>query len=132
MMAKNAKPVANDDEEAAEELLRKAKYGKDDVENSDEDEDEASETDESNDESEDASDEDGQTDDEAEDENSEDESTDDSDEEDSDFVKEFPNIKGNTLEEYAREMEKTLRLSNTEGKRLADELTKLKDSSSDD
>jgi len=121
-MAKNADTtVADDDTKVTEEDLRKAKYGEDDVESSDKETDEASEAEGTEEESEEAGDDDGKTDTDAEEDESEEEDKTASDEDDSEFVKEFPNIKGDTLEDYARSLESTIRESSNEGKRLADE-----------
>lgn len=122
-MAKNAK-VADDDTEVSEDMVSELKKAKDDVETSQE-ADEPTEAEESEDESEETSEEEGKTDDSQEEETEDSESE--SDEESSEFVKEFPNIKGDTLEDYTRELERTLQLSNTEGKRLSDELKKKSD-----
>ena len=122
-MAKPDAKVVDDDTKTTEEDLRKLKYGEDEVETSQE-ADETSETEETEEDSEEVSEEEGKTDD-SQDEETEEESDDDSDEESSEFVKEFPNIKGDTIEEYTRELEKTQRLSQQEGKRLSDELKKV-------
>lgn len=100
-----------------EEDLRDLKYPKDDVETSDNEEDEPSEDTDTEDDSEEAGEEDGKTDDSQEEESEEEPPT---------FVKEFPHIKGDTPEEYARNLEKTKRESDTEGKRLYDENQELK------
>jgi hypothetical protein len=104
-MATNADPVVDDDKQVTEEDLRDLKYGNDEVETSKE-ADETDDTDEPEEDSEEAGDEDGQTDDEATDESEETdqpESADDS----AEYVKEFPQIKGDTLEEYTRNLEKS-------------------------
>lgn len=97
--------VADDDKEVTEEDLRKLKYGEEEVESSQKDTDESSEPEETEEESEETGEVDGQTDDQAEDEESEEEAETESDEDTSEFVKEFPNIKGETPEEYARNLE---------------------------
>jgi len=117
-MAKNAEEVVDDDKEVTEEDFRKIKE-EGEVESSEEqDESQESETQEESEEA----DEDETS--ESQEEESEEESNDEADEDASDFVKEFPNIKGETIEDYTRELEKTVRLSNIEGKRLSDELKK--------
>lgn len=127
-MAKNAdEPVVDDDAKVTEEDLRKDKYGDGEVEEA-KVSDETPEPETSAEESKEASEDDGKTDDQTEDEETEETDTTESDS--SDFVKEFPNIKGDNLEDYARELERTLQLSNTEGKRLSDAL-KTKESSSE-
>lgn len=98
--------------QVTEDDLRDLKYSSDGVEDSNE----SDEPDEpTEDESTEDGTEDGKTDDQAEEADSQEEAT---------FVKEFPNIKGDTLEEYVKELEKTQRLSTAEGKRLAEELAK--------
>jgi len=124
-MAKNAKKVVDDDTTVPDDIVEDLKKAKDEVENSQE-EDDTSETKESTDESEGTGEEEGKTDDSQEEEAEETEQE--SDEDSSEFVKEFPNIKGDTLEDYTRELERTLQLSNTEGKRLSDELKKQESS----
>jgi len=132
-MAQNA--TNQDDESSAtnestrttEEDLRKLKYGEEDVDGSDEDiQDETSEADEGDEDTEVAGDDDSKTVDETEDDDSEEDSNESSDDDDSEFVKEFPNIKGDTLVDYARNLESTMSSSNKEGKRLADENQALK------
>ena len=120
-MAKNAKKVVDDDTTVPDDIVEDLKKAKDEVENSQE-EDDTSKTEESTDESKETGEEEGKTDDSQEEEAEETEQE--SDEDSSEFVKEFPNIKGDTLEDYTRELERTLQLSNTEGKRLSDELKK--------
>ena len=107
-----------DDPKVTDEAIEDLKKAKDEVETSQE-ADETSKTEEDQEESEETSEEEGKTDD------SQDEETEEESEESSEFVKEFPNIKGDTLEEYARELEKTQRLSEQEGKRLSNELKAL-------
>lgn len=129
-MAQNADDTDGNEEEisgttgdsirqAAEEL-RQIKYGEGNVEPS-EDDSEDDETTGSDDDEDDAgtgADDDGKTDGESED----DASTEDA----SEFVKELPNIKGDTVVDYARNLESTIRESSNEGKRLADENAELK------
>lgn len=120
-MAKNAdKPADDDSTKVTEDDLRKDKEAAEVEAAKAEDE---TATDEATDkESEETGEEAVKTDDQTKDEESEETDETESDEDASEFVKEFPNIKGETLEDYAREMEKTLQLSNAEGKRLSDEL----------
>lgn len=103
-MATNA-DSDDDSKKVTEDDLRNLKYGQDGVEDSKEtdESEEAEETEES----EETSDEDGQTADEA----TEDETSD-------EFVKEFPYIKGDTPEEYARNLEKAYGNSFAELKRI--------------
>jgi len=98
--------VADDDKPVTEADLHDLKYPKDEVETSEE-ADETSEGEETEEETKETEgEEDGQTDDQAEkDEESEEESKETTDEETSEFVKEFPNIKGDTPEEYAKNLE---------------------------
>lgn len=120
-MATNAdnNNVDDDDKQVSEEDLRDLKYPKDDVETSDSEEDEASEEeDDSEEESEDTGDEDGQTDDEAEEGESEEDEKTDSDDDTPDFVKQFSHIKGETPEEYARNLEIAYQNSTAEALRL--------------
>lgn len=95
-----------DDAEVTEDDLRDLKYGSDEVETSNE-EDESNESNE-NEESEDGE-EDGQTDDQTE------------ESQDSTFVKEFPQIKGDTPEEYAKNLEAAYGQSFAELKRIRDD-----------
>lgn len=124
--------VVDDDTRVTEDDLRRDKeqllsvedpLGSDETDESDESDDDGSE---------DTGTDDGQTDDQAEDEDSEDDSTDDSDEETSEFVKEFDNIKGDTLEDYARSLEEAYRNSTTEAIRLKQENDGLKSTTSAD
>lgn len=109
-MATNAdEVVVDDDKEVTEDDLRNLKYGDDGVETT-EVEDDPTTTDEDAEESDETSEEDGQTDDQA----TEDEEQSDS----TDFVKEFPNIKGDTPEEYAKNLEKAYQESTKEALRL--------------
>lgn len=126
-MATNADAVVDDDKQVTEEDLRELKYGKDDVETSEE-ADETDDTEETEEDSEETGDDDGQTDDDTEDDESEEESTDDSDDDTSDFVKEFPNIKGDTPEEYAKNLEAAYKNSTAEFQRLRSETAASGDS----
>lgn len=105
-------PVVDDDKPVTEEDLRDLKYPKDGVEPSDKEEDEPSSTDDED--TEDSE------------EKGEDDSQDDSSEEDEDdsdsetFVKEFPNIKGDTLEEYTKNLGIAYKNSTAEALRLKD------------
>lgn len=103
---------ADDTQKTTEEDLRNLKYGESEVETSsgDTDEDETTGSDDSEEESEEAGEEDGQTDDDTE----EAEDTEDSGE----FVKELPNIKGDTVADYARNLEKAYQESTKEALRL--------------
>lgn len=132
-MATNADENAADDSEnvSDEEALRRAKYDSDDVDTSQE-EDETDAQDEADDDSADAGDDDGQTDDSADDDDSEDESQDDSDDDDSGYVKRFENIKGDTLEDYTRNLEEAYDNSTAEAIRLKRENDGLKTGESDD
>lgn len=106
-MATNADPsVAVDDSPTTEEDLRNLKYGDTEVETT-KVEDEPEEPEETQEES-DKGEEDGQTDTPAEEES----------QDDSQFVKELPSIAGDTLEEYARNLEKAYQNSTTEALRL--------------
>lgn len=131
-MAKNAdgKKDADDTRAAVtEEDLRKDKYGADGVDTSDKDEDETDSDDESDDDGADGKDGEDNGDESSDDDTDSEDSEDDSDEDSDDderFVKEFDNIKGDTLPEYARNLEKTLRLSQTEALRLVEENKQLK------
>lgn len=119
--------ATNESTKTTEDDLRKLKYGEEDVDGSDEDiQDETSEADESDEDAEVVGDDDGKTTDETADDDSEEDSDESSDDDDSEFVKEFPNIKGDTLVDYARNLESTISSSNKEGKRLADENLALK------
>lgn len=130
MAGKNpAPPVVDDDTKVTEEDLRKDKYGDGEVE-APKEADETPDPETSEDKSEETSEDGGKTDDQTEDEEAEETDTTESADDSSEFVKEFPNIKGDNLEDYARELERTLQLSNVEGKRLSDAL-KTKESSSE-
>lgn len=113
-MATNAEDtVVDDDKEVTEEDLRALKYGSEEVETSEE-EDDSTDTDESTQDSDDAGEGDGQT----------GTDTEDGEEEDTSdkpaFVKQFPNIKGDTPEEYAKNLEEAYNNSTAEFKRLRD------------
>lgn len=115
-MATNADgEVDNDDKTVTAQDLYDLKYGADEVENSKES-DETDKTEESNEE-EQSGEEDGQTADQATDESEESDEQDSNDEE-SGFVKELPNIKGATVEEYARSLEEAYKQSTAEALRL--------------
>jgi len=122
-MATNAKDqVADDDKEVTEEDLRKLKESVEVETSQEEDETTDNET-----KSEDASEEDSKTDQSQEDE-SEAESDDEADEDTSEFVKQYPNIKGDTLDEYARGIEEAYQNSTSEAlrlKKLLDEATSI-------
>lgn len=120
----STKEVVDDDKAVTEADLRDLKYSTDDVETSDE-ADEASEGEENEDDTEEAGEEEDNTDD------SQEEDTDDSDEtetDSSDFVKEFKNIKGDTPEEYARNLEEAYKNSTAEALRLKNLADAPKDS----
>lgn len=113
-MATNAEETAVDDsKEVTEDDLRDLKYGSADVETSKE-EDETEETNEDTDDSEETGEEaETNSDDQAEETEETDEESD-----DSVFVKKFPNIKGDSPEEYARNLEAAYENSTTEFHRL--------------
>lgn len=110
-MATNAEePVVDDNKEVTEDDLRSLKYDDAGVETSQNEEDEpAEDTEEETEESEDTGDDS--------DVESEDDEQSDSSEEPS-FVKEFPNIKGDTPEEYAKNLEEAYKNSTAEALRL--------------
>lgn len=111
MTETNSDPVVDDDKPVTEEDLRDLKYGEDGVETP-KGEDEPDEAAEESEESEEASEE-VETDDQA-----------DEEEDSSDppsFVKEFPHIKGDTPEEYARNLEIAYGHSFGELKRIREE-----------
>ncbi len=113
-MATNAEPVVDDNKEVTDEDWKAVKYGKDEVETSDEtEEDETSESEDTGEESEEAEDEESQNEEESIDEDSEEES-----EEAPEFVKQFVNIKGDTAEEYAKNLEEAYKNSTAEALRL--------------
>ena len=121
-MATNA-DTAVDDSPTTEEDLRNLKYGDAGVEISDNTEtDEPAETEETAEESE-QGEEDGQTEDQTEEE-SQDDST--------QFVKELPSIAGDTLEEYARNLEKSYQNSTAEALRLKELLDQNQTSVTED
>lgn len=110
--------VADDDKPVTEDDLRDLKYDKDGVETSQKDADEptkSTEEDETTEET--VAEEEGETD--SEEESSEEQST---------FVKEFPNIKGDTPEEYAKNLEIAYQNSTAEALRLKDATTATADS----
>ncbi len=120
-MATNADSTADDDgKEVTTQDLHDLKYGKDGVEGESSDETDGAE--ESGEESAEAS--------EGDETNSDDQATDESEESDEQgsdddeagFVKKFPHIKGDTLEEYLRNVEKSYENSTTEAMRLKGEL----------
>lgn len=114
-MATNAKnPVVDDDTTSPEDILRKAKYPEEEVETSKE-EDETTKVDTPDEETEEDGEEEQNS--ESQDEDSEETDTTESDEEASDFVKEFPNIKGDSPEEYARNLEIAYKNSTAEALR---------------
>lgn len=121
--------VTNTDEQATDEAkevtdedLRKLK--EDSAVETSEGADETQATDETEKESEETGEDDGKTDDQAEDEDTEEADETGSEEVSSEFVKEFSNIKGDTLEDYARNLEAAYKNSTAEAlrlKKLADE-----------
>jgi hypothetical protein len=113
-MATNAKPAADDSTQVTDDDLRKLKENPV-VETSTEG-DETEETNDSEDDSKETGDDDKTSD--SQDEEAEDDSQDDSEEATSDFVKEFSNIKGDTPEEYARNLEIAYKNSTAEAIRL--------------
>lgn len=120
-MATNADTtVVDDDKPVTSEDLRELKYGTDEVETSTE-ADETSEAEETAENTEEASAEDGQTDDQATEDTDE---TAETESDSSEYVKEFPNIKGDSLEDYARGLEQAYKNSTTEALRLKGELDK--------
>jgi hypothetical protein len=113
-MATNATETAVDDsKQVTDEDLRKLKEDSE-VETL-EGADEAQDTDETEEESKETGEEDGKTDDQAEEEEEQSEDS---------FVKEFINIKGETLEDYARNLEEAYKQSTGEAIRLKGELDK--------
>lgn len=115
-MATNAKPVVDDNKEVTDEDLAALKHGKGEVEALKE-VDETLDIEETEEESEETSEEDGQTEESQEEETEETDETE-SDEESSEFVKQFSNIKGDTLEEYAKGLEEAYNNSTSEALRL--------------
>lgn len=114
-------PVVDDDKEVTEDDLRALKYSNEEVETP-EGEDETSDDAETEDEAEETGEDDGQTDDDTED---EDQSQDENPETPS-FVKEFDYIKGDTPEEYAKNLEAAYKNSSSEALRLKTENDELK------
>lgn len=130
-MATNADGKKGDDdaEIITEETLRNDKYGKGGVDDPEEGADEIADDDTSDDDGsdDDEGDDDSKTDDESQDDDSDDDSSEDSDDDDSEtFIKEFDNIKGETLPEYTRNLEVAYRNSTAEALRLKQENTDLK------
>lgn len=126
--------VVDDDKEVTEEDLHDLKYPKEDVE-TEKSADEATKGDETEDDSEETGEDDSKTDDQTEDEEAEESDETDSDEDSSEFVKEFPNIKGESVEDYARGLEEAYKQSTAEAlrlKALADKATKDSDSGETD
>jgi hypothetical protein len=110
MMETNSNdPVTNDDKEVTEDDLRSLKYPDAEVEPSQEEDESAEDTEDEAEDSEDTGDDSNAE--------SEDDEQSDSSEEPS-FVKKFPNIKGDTPEEYARNVEIAYEQSTAEALRL--------------
>lgn len=117
-MATNAETiVVDDDKQVTEEDLRSLKYGNSDVEKA-EAQDETTKSDEDDENSKETSEEDGQTDDQTTDEESDEDDETPSDDTSDQYVKEFENIKGDNLEDYARNLEKAYKNSTAEALRL--------------
>lgn len=116
-MATNAKDdkVDDDDLDVSEQGLAKLKTESEGVETPDEGEDEPEEPDDDDESEEDAGDDDSKPVGDSEEEEPED---DESDDEESSFTKEFPNIKGDTPEEYAKNLETAYKNSTAEALRL--------------
>lgn len=115
----------DDADQAAEDALRAVKYPEDDVETP-KGADEPADGDDLDEDDEEADDADGQTDgDDNGDDDSEGDDKPDSDDDDS-YVKEFPNIKGDTLPDYARNLEDAYKNSTAEALRLKRENDELK------
>lgn len=113
--------VVDDDKAVTEDDLRALKYDNTEVETSKE-ADESEESEEENDkETEETDEDDAKADDSKED---EEESDDESEEDKPSFVKEFPNIKGDTPEEYAKNLEEAYKNSTGEALRLKDLVNK--------
>lgn len=111
-MATNAEdPAVDDSKEVTEDDLRSLKYDDAGVETSQEEDEPADDTTDETEESEDTGD------DASDSEEAEDDEQSDSSEEPS-FVKEFPNIKGETPEEYAKNLEEAYKNSTAEALRL--------------
>ena len=111
---------AVDDSEVSEQDLRDLKYGNAEVEDSNE----SDETDETKEEE-------TETSEETEEESTEEEAKSD-DEEETSFVKEFPNIKGDTPEEYSKNLEIAYKNSTAEFQRLRAEGLKTKPEEAED
>ena len=128
-MATNAKTedAADDSTTVTEDDLRKLK--EESIVETSKEGDEVDETNETNEDSEEAGEEDETSD--SQEEDAEEDSQDDSAEATSDFVKEFSNIKGDTPEEYARNLEIAYKNSTAEAIRLKG-LTEVKDEVADD
>jgi hypothetical protein len=115
-MATNAEDTAVDDSTTtSEEDIRNLKYPEGEVENSEQEEDESSEGEEATESEEEVDEEASDSDQVADDES---ESSDQSEA----FVKEFPNIKGDTPEEYLKNLEQSYKHSTSEAMRLKREL----------
>jgi hypothetical protein len=121
-MATNADgSVVDDDKEVTAEDLRDLKYGDTGVETSDK----ADETDTTEEETDDEDSKETGDDNETNSDSEADETEEDSD--DSQFVKKFPNIKGETLEDYARSLEAAYDNSTAEFQRLRQSKTEVKE-----
>lgn len=131
-MATNANDKNDKDEPdkpapVTEEDLRKDKYDRSAVDTPDKGEDESDDDDKSDDDEADGAEDDDSSDAAGADgEDSEDDSDEDSDDDEDTFVKEFDNIKGDTLPEYTRNLEKAYHESGTEALRLKTENDQLK------
>lgn len=126
-MATNADDTTTtDDGPVTEEDLKKLKYPDVETEPKSE-EDEIDENEEDEEDEDTGEEEDGQTDDSTE-EDSEEESDDEESEDDDDeeFVKEYPHIQGDTLEDYTRNIEVAYKNSTSEAMRLKKENDELK------
>lgn len=130
---KSKEDVRDEDATPAEELLRQSKYESEDVENEDEEslEDEAADEDNDNEESEDDDVVDQDKPDDDIDEESEEDDEPDS-EEDSKLVKKFPNIQGDSWENYAKSLEAAYENSTAEAIRLKRQLESSSDDSESD
>lgn len=116
-----------DEDEVTEDDLKNLKYGG--VESDDESEDENTEDENTEEDDEDTGDdEDENTEDDAEENSEEEDDSDDDSDDANEFVKEFPNIKGDSLEDYSRGLEKAYQNSTSEALRLKRELDELKSS----
>lgn len=111
----DATTVADDDKPVTEDDLRDLKYGEEGVENSQETDEPAEPAKEEESTKETDSKEDGQTD---------DQTTETEEQSEESFVKQFPHIKGETPEEYAKNLEKAYENSTAEFQRLRSEATK--------